>query len=207
MVNKIKSIFLLVLFCSPAYAGWFTSDGSNFEECMENRRTDIKNYQQLGVASRYCSSKHPSAPTPAPTPTMTTSTHQVMAGSNNGRLQNLTKNINITDSAIKHDGHDYGSGIKSDDFKYYQEVRVTNRNDFPVTGILIGVSKKIKGQCSWADKDYQEIYSCEGLARTKQSGEFKCYISDVVKRKYSYCVIGFNVYATDADFNSVILGQ
>jgi hypothetical protein len=205
VVNKTEVMFLLVLFCSPVYAGWFSSDGSNFEECMENRRTDIKNSQQLGVASRYCSSKHPSASTPTTTYTQ----HEVLAvDSNNTRLQNYTSNLNITALNIKHDGHDYGSGIKSDDFKYYQELVVTNRNDFPISGLIIGLHKvKKAGLCSWDDKDYREIYSCEGTALAKQSGVYKCYIADAYKNKFPICVVGFNVYATDADFKSVILGQ
>lgn len=63
MINfAIKSLLFFLTASSPTYSAWFTSDGKFFEECMENRRSDIQNEIQLKVAEAYCRSKHPYPP-------------------------------------------------------------------------------------------------------------------------------------------------
>lgn len=49
---------VVFVYSSFANAWWFTSDESNFQECMENRRSDIKNESQMAIAAQYCRSKH-----------------------------------------------------------------------------------------------------------------------------------------------------
>lgn len=63
MINfAIKSLLFFLIASSPTYSAWFTSNGKFFEECMENRRSDIQNEIQLKVAEAYCRSKHPYPP-------------------------------------------------------------------------------------------------------------------------------------------------
>jgi len=195
---------VLLFFPFFSKADWFTSDGKTYEECMENRRKSINNQSQLRVASGYCRSKHPIA-----TSTYEyNKTQQVLAaGSNNSRLINFTTNIIINKSAIKHFGEDYGYGIKSNDYRFYDSVEVTNRNEFPINGIIVGLLSKSEKMCSWDDKAYKEIYSCDGVASAKQSASFVCNIPDVEKKAFSTCIIGFSVNATDSVFKQVILGQ
>lgn len=207
MGYKIKLALLILFMCSPVYAGWFTSDGDTFEDCMENRRSDIKNQSQFRVAVQYCRAKHPVS-----TPSYSyesPSIHPVMAaGSGNSRFYQFASNVTMTNSAINHHGKDYGYGVKSDNFKYYLEINATNRNDFPITGLIIGLnSPPTSGNCSNDDKSYKEIYTCEGSADPKQTGTFSCDIPRIEKRKYSYCLIGITVYGTDTDFKRVILGR
>ena len=209
LIYMKKLIFILVVLVSlPAYAGWFTSDGDSFEDCMENRRGEIKNQSQMIVARQYCRSKHPLPSTPSYS-YESPSFHQIMsAGSNNTKFWQYTANVTMTNSSISHHGKDYGSGIRSDDFSYYLEINATNRNEFPISGLIIGLnSPPVKGNCSVDDKSYKEIYTCAGNANAKQTGSFSCDIPRIEKLKYSYCLIGLTVYATESDFNRVILGK
>lgn len=196
-------LFLLLLSSKTAFPGWFTSDGSSVQECMENRRSDIKNDNQQKIAAQYCRSKFPA---PAYIYETANIYDVLAAGSNNSRFQNWTSNITWNDTSIKHYGKDYGYGVKSNDFRYYLEIVATNRNEIPIAGLIIGISKK-KGKCSWDDKDYAEIYTCTGSASPKQTGTFNCDIPNVEKKKSYYCLAGFQVSATDSRFKEVILGQ
>ena len=175
---------------------------------MESRRGEIKNQSQMAVAAQYCRSKHPAPATPSYT-YETPSTHQIMAaGTNSQKFWQFTTNVSMTSNAISHHGEDYGSGIRSSDFRYFLEINATNRNEFPINGLIIGLnSPAIKGNCSTDDRSYKEVYTCQGRADSKQTGSFSCDIPRIEKRKYSFCLIGITVYATDSDFNRVIIGK
>jgi hypothetical protein len=44
--SKLLVGLMLLATSLHATAGWFTSDGSTFEECMENRRDEVTNPSQ-----------------------------------------------------------------------------------------------------------------------------------------------------------------
>jgi hypothetical protein len=188
-------VFILMTVSTSAFAGWFTSDGDTFEECLENRRSDIHNNSQLEVAAAYCQSKHPYKVPPPQVYEPTTFNSAMAAGSNNQKLWTYVRDITI-------------SGFGKDEFLGSPEVRVMNRNNFSINGIIIGITLNSKGSsCPTSDKDYSEIFTCaNGTTQAKQSGQFVCH--DLIKIKpkprSSMCVIGFSINSKLSDFNRLI---
>ncbi|WP_123957928.1 hypothetical protein [Cupriavidus necator] len=200
----------LLLASIQAGAGIFTSDGSTYEECLENRRGEIKNPNQHAIASQYCRQKHPEpvldlgqfSQNPAPDPValyLISGTDPKLSGA-----RQVVSLLNIARIDMEHDGHSYGYGIKSPDFKWYASFSVTNRNSFPVSSVIIGIPKKGVRGCSWNESDYAEFYDCRGAASGKMTGKFKCYIPNVEKRNLSYCLTGLAIEGTNADVNNYL---
>lgn len=201
-------IYVVFLFVSAeADAGIFTSDGNSFSECMENRRQDIKNNSQYAIADAYCREKHHIFD---PAAVVFVEPEQAVLYSFSGTNSKASSarpfitSLEITNLSVEHDGKDYGHGLKSHDFKWYLEFDITNRNDFPIAGLIIGIPKNRFKQCSWDEENYSEFYNCGGSAQGKMTGIFKCYIPKIEQRKINSCITGFAIYTTPTDANSFL---
>lgn len=202
-MDKRKHLVSAALLLAAADSGaWlFTSDGSSFEECMEKRRADIKNMSQHSIAADYCHKKHPLPPAPIVDPFAQEKVDLYLVygtDANSAPVRSKLDLISIARVALEHDGsNDYG--YKSLDFKWYSGLTVNNRNAFPLSAVIVGLPKPGVRQCSWNEADYPEVYSCRGRAEGKTTGQFKCYIPGVEKRKLNYCLIGLGIEGTLSD--------
>jgi hypothetical protein len=67
------------------------------------------------------------------------------------------------------------------------EIAVTNKNQFPITGVYIGVtSDKKPGKCSIEKNDYAEIFECNGDINSNTTKTLFCTTPQA-----SWCVVGF----------------
>lgn len=195
-MNKIRIfIYATLLFLSvDADAGFFTSDGDSYAECMENRRQDIKNAQQASIAANYCRQKHPSAYVP-PEETRYYTLPGTAASSMETAPQFMVVRSLI--NAIE---------ITSSDRNYeYMDINITNRNDFNVAGLIIGIQKNMGGKCSWDEADYLAFYEFHGNVAGKMSGNVRSNDRAILKlEKLSYCVTGLQIYTTRTKANSFL---
>jgi hypothetical protein len=118
---------------------------------------------------------------------------------NRPTLYPLISKITYLNSEVVQTGTNY-YGVKSWDYGHHLSIHVTNRNNFPIAGIQIGIPKKIKtGQsCSWDSNYYNEIYLCSGIVDSMGSGQLTCQIPNITKRKIATCIVGFGIYATES---------
>lgn len=186
---------ILISLSTSATAGWFISDGDTFEECLENRRSDIHNKSQLDVAAAYCQSKHPYKAPPLRAYEPVT-LHSILAvGTGDSKLWNLTTNITITSWGI-------GDWIST------LAARATNRNYFPIDGLIIGtLPSATKRPCPNDHRAYQEVVTCYGKAFPNQSGTFSCLDLHPAKNKkesHGFCLLGFVVKSTESDYKKFI---
>lgn len=185
-----------LLVSAHAIAGWFSSDGSTYEECMEARRDEVKNAAQFNIASNYCRQKHP-LPKEAFDPSTAVLVDPVelhLVSINdpaNGMARPAISAVSLTQIALDHEGVQYGSGLRSFDFRWYIRADITNRNRFPLAALIVGVTPHGVTQCSWDTRSYAEVYQCDGYAGAGMSGSFKCNIPNSDKRRVGqYCVVG-----------------
>lgn len=177
---------ILQTFSVNSHAGLFTSDGANYEECMENRRGEIKNDAQFAIANSYCLSKHPpNMPPPPPVEEQVQSIRfDGLSAENRPNLLALINNINMNRVSVE-----------------VGELRIEliNRNDFPISGVAVGILKKSGKVCTWVEEDYSDVYHCEAILDAKSSGSARCYVPNIEKRQPQTCLIGFDIKSTTSD--------
>ena len=192
-MNKIRLFIYATLLFIPidSAAGFFTSDGDNYAECMENRRQDIKNAQQASIAANYCRQKHPSAYIPPEEARYYTLSG---TGANGMVVRLLISAIEITSSDRNYDA-----------LFPYMDINITNRNDFNVAGLIIGITKDKGGKCSWDEADYLAFYEFQGGVAGKMSGNVRSNDRAILKlKKFNYCVTGLQIYTTRTKANSFL---
>lgn len=180
-----------------AIAGWFTSDGKSYEECMENRRGDIRNSSQYAIASDYCYAKHPPPPPAQANPVEQVFDYVVIwIGSSESTLAELINKLTYNRINVVQD--------EFQQYPPYVTVDIFNRNDFPVVGVSIGMLKpKIKA-CSWDENSYADIYRCTGAALQHASGSFSCPIPNAERGVGRSCVVGFTVRGTPSNVRDLM---
>lgn len=199
MFNKI---FLWLMACSffiattPVSAGLFGP--SNFDECVLDGVKDAKTETAARLVAQACRNKFPLPTTPAYNEPVTNNYGFSGLSAYRPAVYDFVSKIEIVRSKVAHHGQDYGYGIKDNWFRYYIDVTVTNRNTFPITGIIIGINKRKSKTCSWDSNDYAEFYDCPGLAGVQQTASFECNVKDANKRQVNYCLVGFYVNGTES---------
>lgn len=190
----VSTLFIPIV----SYAGWFGP--SNFQDCVLEGMKGVNGDQAARMVAMACRQKFPEKPAipiaPSP-PAEVAEMHSFMATSaNRPTLNLLISQIQINRMSTVTHGRDYGYGVKSGDFGYHLEIEVTNRNDFPIYGLAVGIPKSGTKKCGWSEIDYAEIYECTGNVGGGVSGSFRCDIPRIQNRRVSVCGIGFAYYGT-----------
>ncbi|MDF3086373.1 hypothetical protein [Burkholderia sola] len=216
-MNKLLSAagISVLLVSGHAVAGLFDSDGSTYEECMEARRNDIKNDGQLVIAGNYCRQKHPlpkmpaKVDSPAAAPPDPVELHLIFGTTPaNAIARPAIASVLLTQVALAHDGQQFGSGARTPDFKWYTRVDIINRNQFPLSAVIVGVTQRSGRRCDWEARNYSEVYQCNGYAGSGMSGSFRCDIPNSEKHRIGqYCMVGFGIEGTFADLNRYLPGK
>ena len=198
---KTTLIFFLI-FSSNLYAGIFGP--SSYEECLLNNMKGVQSDAAAQAIVQACRIKFPLTPTKQE-PVAEYPKNYTFNGldiESNG-MTIFNNKIPINKVQLDHIGENYGGGIKSDNFLYYDSIHVTNRNSFPVNNILIGVIKS-GNKCLWDSKNYSEFYECEGSVGSMKSSEYRCFVPNAEKTNRKYCIIGFTVKAYPSDIQKFI---
>lgn len=189
---------LILVFCSWANAGLFGP--STFEECVLDQMKDIKSDAAANAVTYACRSKFPSKQSPASTyvPPEQTWTHLFTAlGESRPALNTLILKMDMVSITTEQTGTNT-YGVKSYDYGHHLAINITNRQSFPINTIQIGIPKK-PGSCSWDADFYSELYECQGSAGALRSGQFKCNIPNIERRKISVCLVGFGFVGTETE--------
>lgn len=193
-------IFLIaIIFTINSYA-WNPFGPNNFEDCVLDGIKNAKSDQAANAVMSVCRRKFPDKSPPAPVVTYDPPGVRLFSGlgMNRPNLNALISNLNITASRVVQTGTN-SYGIKSYDYGHHLSVEITNRNDFPVNTIEIGLNSLKNGTCTWDDKNYSEIHRCFGQANSRASGVFRCDIPRIENRNIRFCVTGLGIYGTEAD--------
>lgn len=199
--SKILIFFILTFTLINSYA-WNPFGPKNYEDCVLDGIKNAKSDQAANAVMFACRKKFPDKSPPLPTFTYDPPGVRLFSGLGMFRpsLNSLINNLNITSSRVAQTGTNT-YGVKSYDYGHHLSVEITNRNDFPINNIEIGLISR-NGQCTWDDKNYTEIHQCSGQASTRTSGVFRCDIPRIENRKVSFCITGFGIYATEAETDS-----
>jgi len=191
-------IFAVLSFSSAAHA-WNPFGPNNFEDCVLDGIKNAKSDQAANAVIGACRIKFPNKTAPAPTINYDPPVHNLFSTLGNYRptLNTLISNISINQSQVVQTGSNT-YGIKSYDYGHHLSIEVTNRNDFPIQQIEIGLNSKT-GKCGWDDKEYTEIYSCSGSTNPRASSVYTCSIPRIESRKVRFCITGFGFYGNEAD--------
>jgi hypothetical protein len=192
-------LFIIATTLACSSHAWTLFGPKNFEDCVLDGVKSAKTEQASNAVIMACRNKFPPKSNPSAAPKIESPEHFIFSGlgSNRPQLNLLINNIKINHLKVIQTGTNV-YGVKSYDYGHYLSAEITNRNEFPITGIEIGLSGG-KGNCTMNDRDYSEIYTCEGLAGSRQSAAFKCYIPRVESRKFFTCITGLRVYGTPSD--------
>jgi hypothetical protein len=197
-----KITILLMTLCINAYGGIFGP--SNYEECILDNMKGVQSDMAARGVMQACRIKFPLPPSPEPAAQEYSKIYSFSGlDINSSGMTKFNNNIPVNKVQIDHDGQDYGYGVKSYDFKYYVSLHVTNRNNFPIRNISVGVIKS-GNSCSWDSKNYSEFYDCYGSSSAMNSSVYKCYVPNAERTNRKYCVIGFSVNAYPSDIQQFI---
>lgn len=195
-------LFKIIIICglsgSISANAWSPFGPKNYEDCVLDGIKNAKSDQAANAVMFACRKKFPDKTT-APIVTYDPPGIRLFSalGANRPTLNQLITNIQINQIQVVQTGTNT-YGVKSYDYGHHLSLEITNRNDFPISNVEIGVSAKT-GKCSWDDKDYSEIYTCTGNANSRGSSVFRCEIPRINSRKVYTCLTGFGIYATEAD--------
>lgn len=200
---KQALIFVQIALAFDAFA-WNPFKPNNLEDCILDGVKNAKTDQAANAVIFACRQKFPTTTPAAPTtpaiPYEEPLIHTFSAlGMSRPTLNALISNLNIINSEVVQTGTNT-YGVKSYDYGHHLSIELTNRNDFAVYSIEIGVLPK-NGKCSWEDRSYTEIHQCPGQAGPRSTGIFKCNIPRIATRRINYCTTGFGIYGREADVN------
>jgi len=182
---------------APTAQSWNLFGPNNYEDCVLDGIKNAKSDRATNLVIHACRSKFPDK-TPATKYDLPGNFLYSSLGISLPILNQLTRNINLNKIRVVQTGTKY-SGYKSFDYGHHLSLEITNRNDFPINGVEIGLPLKKESTCSWDDKHYLEIYTCSGIAGSRGSGVFRCEIPRVESRQVRVCLTGFIFYGTRAD--------
>lgn len=185
-------------FVFNAYA-WNPFGPNSYEDCVLDGIKNAKSDQAANAVMFACRKKFPDKTPAAPSVVYEPPGVRVFSGLGMSRpnLNALISNLDITNSRVVQTGSNM-YGVKSYDYGHHLSIEVTNRNEFPIQNIEIGLNSK-DGKCSWDDKNYSEIHYCSGQASARASGVFSCNIPRIENRKVRFCITGIGIYGTEED--------
>ena len=207
MKNLQKKIFLILSFFAINSYAWNPFGPNSYEDCILDGIKNAKSDKAANAVVYACRKKFPDKTPPTPTPPTPAISYDPPGvylfsglGMSRPALNSLISNLNIIESRVTQTGTDT-YGVKSYDYAKYLSVEITNRNDFPINNIEIGLISK-NGKCDWDDKNYSEIHQCSGRASERTSGVFRCDIPRIENRTVRFCITGIGIYSTEADTDS-----
>lgn len=198
MFKNISFALLIFTFLFPitAYAKWFTLDGDSYTECMENRRNEITNKEQRGIASQYCQSKFPDD-------YRRLSNYDYRLANifeiKNDMGLNTFKLLKLKDSSITNNGKNI-------------DLTVENRNPFNIYEIVIGVPISGKNECPQEKEGYQKFFLCGNrnpLPMVSESSKtFACDTGSIEKSTTIdtgdlLCFVGYSVFMNSIEFEKI----
>jgi hypothetical protein len=194
MKNNIIAVFLVL--SASANAGIFGP--SSFEECILDQMKGIKSDSAADAVTYACRIKFPPKETSSYTPPETPQIHLFSSlGDMRPTLNALVAKIDIVSINTEQTGTNM-YGVKSYDYGHHLKINLTNRHNFPINTIQVGIPKK-GNNCSWDVSQYAEVYDCSGTAGALSSGLFTCQIPNLDRRRVSICTVGFGIVATKAE--------
>jgi len=188
---------LLFVAYPPAAQSWNPFGPKNYEDCVLDGIKNAKSDQAANAVIHACSQKFPDK-TPATKYDPPVVTLFSSLGMSRPGLNQLISNIQLNTLRVVQTGTNT-YGYKSYDYGHHLSLEITNRNDFPIHGVEVGLPSKKGGNCSWDHRDYAEIYTCSGGVNPRGSGVFRCEIPRIESRRVAACITGFGFYGTDAD--------
>lgn len=196
MRKIFKISFLLGMFiANQATAGIFGP--SNFEECVLENLKNAKNELAVQAVYSACGDKFNKPSKPSKEKAEHVNKHMFTAlHQSRPTLFALINKIEVTAAQIQR-------GTPSSQMTHTLNLNLTNRNDFLVEAVSIGILKSGKKSCSWEDQDYAEFYVCVGNVGGYESGSMECNIPNVNNRPsgWKYCITGLGFSATESDMN------
>ena len=187
---------LYVVYPSSAHS-WNLFGPKNYEDCVLDGIKNAKSDQAANAVIHACSQKFPDK-TPATKYDPPGVALYSSLGMYRPALNQLISNIQLNALRVVQTGTNT-YGYKSFDYGHHLSLEITNRNDFPIHGVEIGLPLKKGSNCSWDDKHYSEIYTCSGSASPRGSGVFRCEIPRLESRRITACLTGFGFYGTEAE--------
>ncbi len=203
-VVLVASALLASLFTSAHAQWWNPLAPKTFEDCVLQGMKGVNSDQAANAVLLACQQKFPGQANSAPPPVeQSTPRLALFLGTDADRpaLRDLIAKIDSNHLSVATHGTNYGSGIRSADFGYHVELEITNRNDFPLSALAVGIQRR-PGKCGWRDEDYVEIHRCAGFVPEKFSGKFRCDVPRAQSRNLSACIVGFGIYGTDAQIDA-----
>ncbi len=194
------ALLILCVISDRAYA-WDLFGPKNYEDCVLDGVKNAKTNKAVAVVVQACANKFPrKSPAGSPLPTYDPPDYNLFSsfGMFRPTLNQLITKIEVNALNVVQTGNKL-YGVKSYDHGHHLSLEVTNRNEFPIVGLEIGVPKRKNGLCSWDDKDFSEIHRCDGNAGARNSGSFVCKIPRLESRRVEVCITGFFMYANNAD--------
>lgn len=193
IARRVLALLVLTI-VMPATAGWFDSDGSNYDECMELRRAELKTTAQVHIAHRYCLSKHPSGESKQSRPRREDEfskyyAYRVDDGAERRGVRSAISRIDIKPKPV----------LRYDNLlnEYKLEVNVFNKNSFALEGLYVGFAGPSNNQKCTPDRTYDQIVLCAGQAQPNLSSTFECTLK--LEPPTKFCVLGFVVYQHPQD--------
>lgn len=186
MKRSLAISIALICAATTSHAGIFGP--SNYDECLLDGAKSAQTEAAVQLVIAACRSKFPP---------------------NNASNQNEPEKSYRLFSALKADRPGVNnvinkiSIVRAKSSRNKVQLTATNRNWFSVEGVSIGIPKKRISSCSWNQEDYAEFYDCSGHVGPQQTGVMDCEIPDASSRQLSYCVVGFFIYATEAEANTL----
>jgi hypothetical protein len=202
MKNYASILIFTLLTCvnHPVVAqSWNLFGPKNFEDCVLEGVKGVKSDGAASAVIGACRIKFPAKTQAQPAIEIDyVALRQYSSlGMNRPTLNALVNNIMVNNIRTVQTGSN-SYGVKSYDYGHHLSVEITNRNDFGISGVEVGLSNKSE-KCSWDDKDYSEIYFCKGEARPRGSAAFTCQIPRIESRKVFTCITGFGRNTSEAD--------
>lgn len=182
MKRSLTISIALICAATSARAGLFGP--SNYDECLLDGAKSAQSEAAVQLVVAACSNKFPTKDSSGQT--VSEGKYRIFSAisANRPSVNAIVSNIDA---------------VRAKTTRHKLLITATNKNRFSITGGLVGFPNTKGKNCSWNQDDYAEIYYCAGGIAKGQTGVLECDIPDVGTRKISYCLIGFQVYGTDAE--------
>jgi len=177
-----RSFYLLMLLAMPMTA----IAHSNFEDCILETMKNVKSDAAANLIAKACRNKYPAASQPLPNAPRSGSAWL-------GNRSEFTNKVEILSWGNEHaDTKKHNYNFEMGPLRAY--IKATNKNDFSVSRIKIGIPRTGTNSCPSNLDEYNLIYTCapwgyegyiEHSVGANESGIFEC--PDEVKT--GFCII------------------